>query len=161
MQTIGDLILLLSIGVALWYVPRYLWRVYGGADIVNRFMRWYGAFRPSRSGPEQADDNPQTNPQAPIRSQQDQVRTDRTVSFEDVRMWIAEHNMTDEQAVILFATAHRQPDDFFLSANKIRDGIGGARDEVLAKVAQCRPRPKAPKPSNRLERPKEGWRSAS
>lgn len=124
---------------------------------VKRSERRQGIVMSRDTGSEIDRGGSQTSPSVLVRSQQDQVPEDWTASFEDVQKWVAEHNMTDEQAVILFATAHRQPDDFFLSANKIRDGVGGSRDAVLAQVAQCRPKPKPPRPSPRLERPKEGW----
>lgn len=40
-QSIGDLVLVLSILVALYYVPRYLWRVYGGPPIMPLFVNGF------------------------------------------------------------------------------------------------------------------------
>lgn len=51
-MTLGDLILLGSIGVALWYVPRYLWRVYGGPDLVKSFSELMSRARPAQVADE-------------------------------------------------------------------------------------------------------------
>lgn len=56
MQTIGDLILLLSVGVALWYVPRYLWRVYGGPPIGALVVNLFGPIASWFSRPHFADE---------------------------------------------------------------------------------------------------------
>lgn len=52
----GDLILILSILVALWYVPRYLWRVYGGPNTVKSIMS--NVSGPARPAPTQTTDRP-------------------------------------------------------------------------------------------------------
>lgn len=60
----GDLILILSILVALWYVPRYLWRVYGGPDIGGWIVKYYQVVmsRPAPPAPAQTTDRQADRP---------------------------------------------------------------------------------------------------
>lgn len=99
----------------------------------------------------------QTSPMPAGPPQQDQAGLDRSaISFDMIADYLARHNLTDEQLIILYARAHRAPDDYPLSANKIRDAVGGGRDDVLAAIAAQRPKPKQ-QPPRRLERPVNGW----
>jgi hypothetical protein len=88
---------------------------------------------------------------------QHQVASAPVLDFEAVLTFLTEHNLTDEQAIDLFATAHRAPDDYFISANKLRDAIGGNEAAVKARVASRRPKPPTPRPAARLDRPANGW----
>jgi hypothetical protein len=92
-----------------------------------------------------------------VLAQQHQAASALVPDFEAVLDFLAKHNLTDEQAIDLFATAHRAPDDYFISANKLRDAIGGNEAAVKARVASHRPKPPAPRPAARLERPANGW----
>lgn len=110
---------------------------------------------------ERARREPRTSPRTLVRADSDQARPDQTdISFDQIADYLAQHNLTDEQLITLYARARRAPDDYPLSANKIRDAVGGSRDEILAAVAAERPRPKA-RPAARMERPANGWGKAS
>lgn len=65
------------------------------------------------------------------------VREDREVTFEDVRTFLLDNNLTDEDAVDLFTLAKRKT-GYFLSANKIRDTVGGSDAEVKNQVRKWR-----------------------
>jgi hypothetical protein len=98
-----------------------------------------------------------TNSAPVVLAQQHQAASAPVPDFEAVLDFLAKHNLTDEQAIDLFATAHRASDDYFISANKLRDAIGGNEAAVKARVASRRPKPPAPRPAARLERPVNGW----
>ena len=51
----GDFILIVSILVALYYVPRYLWRVYGGPDIGAWIVKTFRAAIPRLETPPRTD----------------------------------------------------------------------------------------------------------
>lgn len=50
MTTFGDLIFWGCVALALWYVPRYLWKVYGGADAVKRLWLRYSNMSSTSAG---------------------------------------------------------------------------------------------------------------
>lgn len=76
-MNLGDLILLGSIGVALWYVPRYLWRVYGGPDVVKYFDDIMSRVRAAQGADERTDgtDEPRVSAVDPFF---DRLQLDRT-----------------------------------------------------------------------------------
>jgi hypothetical protein len=92
-----------------------------------------------------------------VLGQQNQMEPELVLSFEEIVAYLTEHNLTDDQATIMFAVMRRESGDHFLSANKIRDIVGGADMVVKAQVAAYRPRQSRPKPSVHLERPANGW----
>lgn len=77
--------------------------------------------------------------------------------FEILRDYLGSHNLTDEQAITILALMRKQNGDTYLSANKIRDTVGGADADVKARVAELRPRPATPPPAKSLTRPAGGW----
>lgn len=125
-----------------------------------RILAWWDSFVWRAGSPVGTNASPGTEPVMSVREQQNQVGADQSVDFENVLTWVSEHNVTDDQALEILAKLQRGPDDYIVSANKIRDSLGGSRDEVLSRIAARRPRVVA-KVSPRLERPPNGWRSAS
>lgn len=117
----------------------------------------FGSFSVVRSGPPPTSDGPRTSPVLVVRPDTDQVKPEPVRNFQDVVDFLKKHNLTDEQLIAVYAVIHRAADDYPLSANKIRDVVGGTRDEVLALVSSYRPKPPAPKPSGKLVRPENGW----
>ena len=95
-----------------------------------------------------------------VPQQQHQAASAPVPDFELIISYLQRHNLTDDEAIDLFAVAHRESGDL-LSANKIREIVGGNEAAVKARVARYRPKPPQPKPSPRLERPADGWGKAS
>ena len=137
---------LLSLLVAAIFVPPYLFRVYR-PYFAELMSNWRGA----------DDDDPgaDTSSDEPVLPQQHQVAPALVLDFAGVLDYLKRHNLTDEQAVDLLALARRESGDL-LSANKIRDIVGGNEALVKARVASHRPKQHAP-PARRLERPAGGW----
>lgn len=82
----GDFVLLLSVLVALWYVPRYLWRVYGGPDI----RAWIvNTFQPVMSRPSAY----------PMADETDRHADRPSVSADD--SWIARLELDRSKAVLI------------------------------------------------------------
>ena len=75
--------------------------------------------------------------------------------FANIQDFLSSHNLTDEQAITILALMRRPNGDVFLSANKIRDTVGGADKDVKDHVAALRPKP--PQPRLPLKRPANGW----
>jgi hypothetical protein len=89
--------------------------------------------------------------------QQHQSALELVPNFQAVKTYLTDHTLTDEEAIELLALARRSSGDDLLSANKIRDIVGGNEGKVKAHVAAHRkPRPK-PRPADRLTRPANGW----
>lgn len=65
------------------------------------------------------------------------VQAEHEITFEDVRNFLLDHNLTDEEGVDLFTLAKRKSGPF-LSANKIRDVVGGSDAEIKARVRKWR-----------------------
>lgn len=92
-----------------------------------------------------------------VPGQQHQVAPELVPSFEAIKQYLTDHTLTDDEAIELLALARRSSGDDLISANKIRDIVGGNEGKVKAHVAaHRRPRPK-PKGSPRLDRPPNGW----
>lgn len=155
MTTFGDLIFWGCVALALWYVPRYLWRVYGGANAVKRL--W--SVVPSVRGSDYDNAGADTSSARAVPPQQHQSASELVLDFDSVLDYLRRHKLTDEQAIDLLTLATREEGDL-LSANKIRDIVGGNEAAVKARVASHRPKAPA-RPSSRLERPANGWGKAS
>lgn len=92
-----------------------------------------------------------------VPAQQHQVASELVPDFLMVKDYLTEHTLTDEEAIELLALARRSNGDDLISANKIRDIVGGNEGKVKAHVAAHRkPRPK-PRQAARIERPVNGW----
>jgi hypothetical protein len=75
--------------------------------------------------------------------------------FQYVISVLTEQPLTDAQAIAILAVMHRENDEHFASANKIRDLVGGADAVVKSQVAARRSR--KPAIPRRLTRPTNGW----
>lgn len=117
----------------------------------------FDAFLMSRGGTPMLNTGPRTGPVMLVRGQQDQAGPELVRDIEAVIEFLSRHNLTDDELIAVYAVSHREGDDYPLSANKIREAVGGTREEVLAAVASHRPKPAPAKPSARLERPANGW----
>lgn len=155
-MSFGDVVLILSILIALWFVPPYLWRVYHmppiGAWIVSGF--WFIVSCLSSSSDSHASSD--TSSARLVPPQQHQSASELVPDFEMVASYLKRHNLTDEQAIDLLTLAKRETGDL-LSANKIRDIVGGNEAQVKARVASHRPKPIQPRPPARIVRPENGW----
>lgn len=154
-MTMGDVIFWFCVAVALWYVPRYLWRVYGGRERVSYLLDVMSDWRSSRFDDAGSD----TGSDWVVPGQQHQSASELVPDFEAVLEYLRRHKLTDEQAIDLLTLAARESGDL-LSANKIRDIVGGNEAEVKRRVASHRPK-QAPPASHRLERPANGWGKVS
>lgn len=77
--------------------------------------------------------------------------------FANIQAFLSSHNLTDEQAITILALMRRSNGETYLSANKIRDTVGGADKDVKDHVAALRPKPPQPKGGLPLKRPANGW----
>lgn len=148
MSTVGDLITWICIAIALWYVPRYLWRVYRGKNMSTPSPVRYD-YRPA-SAPE---------PAAPKPPAQNQFVTSANwhASHTEPRIDLAAIEEADRDTVIDILAVLKKDGDYLLSANKIRDLMGGADAVVKSRVATHRPKPPAKKIEAHLDRPANGW----
>jgi hypothetical protein len=88
--------------------------------------------------------------------QQRQLEPALVPSFEAVIEYLKQHNLTDEQAIDMLALMRRDAGDL-LSANKIRDVVGGNEAAVKARVAAWRSTPQPQRTQGRVPRPHGGW----
>lgn len=88
--------------------------------------------------------------------QQHQLEPASVPSFETTIDYLKGHNLTDEQVIDLLALMRRDAGDL-LSANKIRDIVGGNEAAVKARVAAWRPKVEPPRSQGRVARPHGGW----
>lgn len=132
--------------------------IMGGAlDIWGAARRYVAVKIMSDNGAESGIDDASTDAGTAVPAQQHQAALELVPDFEMVKAYLTDHTLTDEQAIGLLALARRSSGDDLLSANKIRDIVGGNEGKVKAHVAAHRkPRPK-PKAVQRLERPIKGW----
>lgn len=88
--------------------------------------------------------------------QQNQVEPASVPNFDGVLDFLYRHNLTDEEAIDILTLMHREVGDL-LSANKIRDIVGGNEAAVKARVAAWRPAPEPQRSQGRVPRPDGGW----
>jgi len=110
-----------------------------------------------RTGAEPSGDGSGIGAVSPVPPRQHQAASELVPDFDAVLRFLEEHNLTDEQLIAVYAIPHRTPDDYPLSANRIRDAVGGNEAAVKAQVAARRPKPRAPKLRAHLDRPVSGW----
>lgn len=113
-----------------------------------RYVEWDG-------GSEDADIGSRTGFDDLVLRQQNQAEPELVCDFATAKTYLSGHNLSDDEAVELLAILRRD-NDYLISANKIRDIIGGSDAVIKAQVARHRPRPPAKRPQ-RLERPANGW----
>lgn len=92
-----------------------------------------------------------------VLAQQSQENQEPVRGFDDVIAVLSEHKLTSEQAADVLAVMRRENGEYFISANKIRDIVGGADKVIKARVAIFRPQQSRPKPAAHLDRPANGW----
>jgi hypothetical protein len=148
---------LIGAGLVVYLWGRRWWRRFTASGDQHREPTVQRYYYPEPTPPLAS---PRPEPRPPVPQPQYQNEPNQSVNFDAVLAWVLDNNLTDEQGIALIAAAHRLPGDYFLSANKIRDGVGGSRDEVLAQVAALRPRPPAKKIEAHLDRPANGWGGA-
>jgi hypothetical protein len=112
--------------------------------------------RAEPAGSEAVRDGSRTGSADLVPPRQNQAEPEPVRAFEHVIAFLAEHKLSDEEAADLLAVAERES-GYLLSANKIRDTVGGSDAAIKARVAARRPRPAPPPPAPRLERPENGW----
>lgn len=93
----------------------------------------------------------------PVLGQQNQERANRFAAIEDIINLTYTSPVTDQQALTILALMRRENGEYFLSANKIRDIVGGADATVKAEVAALRPSKPAPPVVRSIARPPGGW----
>lgn len=137
--------------------------------IVRPILEDYGVIRPVESvknfQPPLMSIEPQNQPGSagsgtgsaePVPPQQHQAAPSPVPDFDAVLAYLTRHKLNDEQAIDLLTVAQRES-GYLLSANKIREVVGGNEATVKARVARGRPRPPEPRASASLKRPQEGW----
>lgn len=94
-----------------------------------------------------------------VPGQQHQREPAAPANFDDVLAYLARHKLESPDQVVDVLSVLQFGDGHVLSANKIRDVVGGNERAVKARVASHRPKDKeeAPRTSSRLERPENGW----
>lgn len=113
----------------------------------------------STSGAEDDGADASTNAGVLVPGQQHQAASELVSSFEAIKSYLTDHTLTDDEAIVILALIRRQDGNDLLSANKIREIVGGNEGRVKAHVAAHRkPRPR-PKVAARIERPANGWGS--
>lgn len=129
METFGDLVLLASILVALWYVPRYLWRVYGGPPIGAWVVR---SLRGVMSRPER-----------PLIADNTDRQTDRP-SVSAVDPWLARLEVDRSKAVIIYVLVYSG-----WTTGEIRSVLKGDNGAIGLEVEAARQRLGIETPDNR------------
>lgn len=117
--------------------------------IVNRYVA------PS-TGSEPAPAGSSTGSDQAVLPQQHQPEPAPPLDFDDMIDYLTQHNLTDEQTIDLL-TLMRRNDGDLLSANKIRDIVGGNEAAVKARVAAWRPKAEPQRSQGRVARPDGGW----
>lgn len=93
----------------------------------------------------------------PERSLENQESRVPVRSLDDVIDLLSEHNFAGDERLIDVLAVLQRDGEPVISANKIRDHVGGTDAAVKARVAKRRPKSATPKPSPRLDRPANGW----
>lgn len=88
--------------------------------------------------------------------QQHQEEPELVPNFARALTYISQHNFTSDEAADILANM-KIDGEYLLSANKIRDIVGGNEAAVKARVASHRPKPAQPRVQGRMERPANGW----
>lgn len=94
-----------------------------------------------------------------VLGQQHQVVPEEPLVFESVLNYLERQKFTDEQVIDLFTVIQREK-GYVLSANKIREAVGGNEAAVKARVAKRRPKAEQPQPPRTMGqsgRPQRGW----
>lgn len=103
---------------------------------------------------ETETDIPCSSFSTPVLPQQNQENDTEPGLIETATLLVSRHNLEARHAAQLLAVLRNESGDYLLSANKIRDIIGGADATVKAWVREMRPETQ-PTPSPQDDRP--GW----
>lgn len=98
-----------------------------------------------------------TGADQPVLPQQHQAALELVPNLAAVKTYLKQHNVSDQDAIDILALLRRPTGDNLISANKIRDIVGGNEAAVKAQVAALRPKPPAKLTQGRQERPVNGW----
>lgn len=93
----------------------------------------------------------------PVPAQQNQENQNQNATIEDIISLTYTGPVTDQQALTILALMRRENGEYFVSANKIRDIVGGADATVKAEVAALRPHKPTKPPARSVTRPPGGW----
>ena len=133
-ESIGDFILLACIGVAIYYVPRYLWRVYGGADWWRSIV---SGFRGSREAGDVIDYDrtyvysPPPQPVSPM------IPPVSNTGISTDTRWLAE-NLTEAQRLEVMALARTNRGKWAYSGKKLYTVFGGNYNDFVATMKRLR-----------------------
>jgi hypothetical protein len=123
--------------------------------------RWWRRFTMSTPPPVRYEYRPAAPPEtvAPKPLPQNQFLTPENwhASQSEPRIDLAAIEEADRETVIDILSVLKKDGEYLLSANKIRDLVGGADAVVKSRVASHRPKPPAPKVEAHLDRPANGW----
>lgn len=111
----------------------------------------------SRAGSEDEHDGASTSADPAVLPQQHQATPELVPDLASIKNYLKQHNVSDQDAIDILALLRRSNGDNLISANKIRDIVGGNEATVKAQVAALRPRPPAKLTQGRQERPVNGW----
>jgi hypothetical protein len=131
--------------------------------VLFKLAVWWGARYPMSSDgdgsrPDRAgSDDGSSRLSMPVLWQQNQEKPNQNATIEDVIELTYSGPITREQALTILALMQRENGEYFLSANKIRDIVGGADATVKAEVAALRPSKPTPPPARSIARPPGGW----
>lgn len=92
-----------------------------------------------------------------VLSQQNRPGSEKAQNFDEVLSYLLAHKLSDEELAKLLAVTQRLNGDYLLSANKIRDVVGGSDAAIKAHVSPLRPKKEQPPPSPSIRRPADGW----
>mgnify|MGYP001607408571 CR=1 FL=1 len=93
----------------------------------------------------------------PVPAQQNQEYANQNATVDDIISLTYTSPVTDQQALTILALMRRENGEYFVSANKIRDIVGGADATVKAEVAALRPHKPTKPPARSVTRPPGGW----
>lgn len=110
-----------------------------------------------RAGSEGDQGGSSTGADPAVLPQQHQVASELVPDLASVKIYLKQHNVSDQDAIDILALLRRSNGDNLISANKIRDIVGGNEAAVKAQVAMLRPKPPAKLTQGRQERPVNGW----
>jgi hypothetical protein len=88
---------------------------------------------------------------------QHQTKPELVPDLAAIKTYLKQHSVSDQDAIDILALLRRPTGDNLISANKIRDIVGGNEAAVKAQVAALRPKPPQPRTQGHADRPANGW----
>jgi hypothetical protein len=108
-------------------------------------------------GSEGDRDGADTGATLAVPQPQHQAKPELVPDLTAIKTYLKQHNVSDQDAIDILALLRRPTGDNLISANKIRDIVGGNEAAVKAQVAALRPKPPAPRTQGHADRPANGW----